>query len=218
MKKRLLIIAFGVAVVTYLTITSYPIQMGWWMFKDFVNPKLTEQTESAFRKKSSAYLLRKLKSKVYAQVDIAEFILRERKENRAIPILIELTKSKNKTIRSGAIQSLGFWQDEKAIDALNQIVRIGQSQGSDYLNALYALSQAHHDPIYPEILNMAKNGSHTSWVVELLEHFPEKPETLPALKKIAEQDPESYVRDKARKAIEKIQASGGKSSASVTFR
>ena len=43
--------------------------------------------------------------------------------------------------------------------------------------------------------------------ITMLENFPDEPETFPTLKKIAETDPEEYIRDKAKKVIEKLSLS-----------
>ena len=59
---------------------------------------------------------------------------------------------------------------------------------------------------------MQKEGYETSSMTDYLSWFPEKSETLPELAVIAEKDPESYVRDKAKKAIVKIQTPAGKTS------
>lgn len=189
--------------IFYFVVTSYPVQMGWWMFMDFTNPKLTEQTKTKYMTESNQFLLRKLDDKVYVRVGIAANILQQRNEPKAIPILIKKLKSSNDEIRQEAISTLCYWGNKDGIEAVQNIVKQGRTH-KDYNDALYYLSQIHNDQVYADILKNAYDGYETSLVVGMLEQFPEKPETLPALKKIAEQDPEAYVREKAKIALEKI--------------
>ena len=192
----------------YFVVTSCPVQIACWTVQDFLNPNFLKEQEASYRKKSNDSLLDSLKSCNYSVVGISEKILRERDEKRSIPILISLMKSENETIRRESIHSLGMWQDENAAAALAEIVRQGRSN-RDYIDALYALSLMHYDPMYSEILKNARDGYETSLTVAMLENFPEKPETLSALEKIASQASENYVRANAKDAIGKIKATGG---------
>jgi len=98
------------------------------------------------------------------------------------------------------MRSLAEMGDERAIKPLIKITEKGRNT-KDYLLAMKTLSQLHCEEIYPNILQMAKDDFHTSWVVGMLENFPDKPETVLTLRKIAQSDSEKYIRDKARKAL-----------------
>ena len=130
-------------------------------------------------------------------------VLAERQEKKAVPEILKLLKSKRIYYRQEAMYALGRIKDERAIESLMQIVQKDQND-RDYLLALKTLSKMHYDKVYPTILQMEKEGMHVSWVVDMLENFPDKPQTKIILEKIAEENPENYIRDKAKKALKNI--------------
>jgi hypothetical protein len=198
--------SFGICVGLYFLLNSYPIQMSWWVFKEFVNPKLEEQTEANYKTKSNEYLLNKMKtSKIFAEVDIAEVVLRGRDDKRVVDVLLDLISSNDDQIRRSAFQSLAFWNDPRIPPILEKVVKQGRGD-RDYLDALDCLSIMHYDPIYLEILRNARDGHELALTVGMLERFPEKTETLPALRKIAEGAPELYVQERARETITSIES------------
>jgi HEAT repeat protein len=179
--------------------------MGLWMFKEFVNPQYEKQTKADYETRSDSYLLRKMRSKVPFQVDVAEFVLRQRGNKEAVTVLLDLINSRDEEIRRGAFQSLAFWKDERILPVLESFVKQGRGN-RDYLNALDALSFQHDESIYPDILQAAKDNYNTPLIVDMLERFPEKPGTLSALRNIAEGDTQNYVRENARRVIAKIES------------
>ena len=179
---------------------SPTIQNAYWSFREFLEPRVNDRIEKEWRNKPAEFLLHKLTRKVRMYSGTAAMIIVERKEKRAIPEFLKLIKSPNEQTRISAFIALGEIGDERAIEPLMEIIKEGRAN-KDFLSAIDALSIMHYEPIYPEILQMAKDNYHTSWVVDMLERFPEKPETLPALKNISKSDPEGYIRDKANRAI-----------------
>ena len=144
-----------------------------------------------------------MKSNNYAYSGTAISILVERGEKRAVPIFLKQIKSKDDQTRLSAFIALSELKDPRAIEPLMAVVKQGEGH-EDYLDALEALSALHYDLIYPQVLELVKSNSENAYVVDMLFNFSDKPDILPALKNIAETDPERYVREKAKKAIEKL--------------
>lgn len=127
--------------------------------------------------------------------------------NSAVPRLIRSLRSPFKYTREGAIRDLALIKDERSIGPLMSIVGKGPQKDSyEYLLALDALAKMHHEPIYPILLKMTKDDADSSWVVGMLEQFPDKTETLPVLKVIADSNKQKYIREKAQKAIKNIES------------
>ena len=178
----------------------------WFMQLEFIDPEINHKIAAKWEGKSNDFLLGKAGSLNDTYSSIATGILLNRKEKRLEPIELSMTKSWNSKRRSSAFETLGYLGDERAIEPLMQIVRQGR-KGRDYVSAVDALSIMRYQPIYPELLKMVSDGFETSMVVDMLERFPEKPETITALKHLKETDPEWYIRDKATDAIKKLETS-----------
>ena len=207
MKKTLIILSLMLIGVIILGMPS--IQDVVWKLREFTNPKLHEETLNSFKSKPNQYLLKKLNSKNYVFVGMAGGILLDRNACEAVPFLIKLLNSNNDQIKTSAFVVLGEFKDNRAIEPLLSFVNKGRNN-PNFLNAIDALSIMHYEQIYPEILQMTNDNYHGSWAVDMLERYPENPQTLPALQKIADTDPEQYIREKAKEAIEKIKLSNQK--------
>jgi HEAT repeat protein len=120
-------------------------------------------------------------SSPYPQMAIK--VLAERKEKKAVPELIKLTKSRNKHISRDAIWALGLINDERAIEPLMDIIRNGKNN-ENYGWALLSLSKMKYEGVFPLIVEIAKsNYPANTEAITLLEEFG-KPETIPLLVQI----------------------------------
>ncbi|MBN1526590.1 MAG: hypothetical protein JW919_03280 [Candidatus Omnitrophica bacterium] len=203
MRKNKFFLYIFIIVALFLIVNLSPLQDFIFSFRSFIEPKIYERIEKSWRNKTNDFLLRQVNSANNAYSGIATSILVERKEKKAIPILLKQTKSWNKQTRISAFIALGEIGDPSVIEPFMKIVRNGR-ENPQFLNAIDALSIMRYETIYSEILKMVNDGYHTSWAVDMLERFPEKPETLPALEKIANSDTEEYIKYKAKQAMEKI--------------
>lgn len=193
MKKNILVTISIILVLLMVVIVLLPhVQMGIWMFRNFVNPKLHEETIEKFKTKSNEYLIKQLKSKNYAIVGIAAGILYQRDEREAVPVLLELTKSKNEQIRTTAFIVLGNFNNERAIEPLMNIIDKGPNH-RDYIDALRALSIMRYEPVYPLIIEILESKESDvlyedkPYAVGMLEYYA-KPESIPLLDKIIEEE------------------------------
>lgn len=209
--KFKIIILTIIALFAWLAI--YSIQPLWWSFMDFTRPHYQEEVEKSLEAKnlSNRRLLKIFQGRSGIHASAAANILAERKSvDTIVPLINIVKKSRNDYARSKSIGLLrNFYGDLRVKQFLVEIVRQGRKD-PNYINAMRALSAEHNNEIYPEILKMAKDNYETSYVVGMLGYYPEKPETIEVLTKIANADPEEYVREKAKKALEKIRASQGK--------
>lgn len=156
MKKKIIIIVISIL----LLITLYPAaSYVYWFGRAIVDPMGALRIQEQFEKLPSEELLRKLHSidPLSPYPGIAIDVLTKRKENKAIPYLIQLTKSKNQTRRAHAIRSLGEIGDKQAIPALFEILKTGEKTSQrDFRNALYALSRLGYEPVRPYVLKMLR--------------------------------------------------------------
>jgi HEAT repeat protein len=186
-----------------LVINSTPVQDFVFSFRTFIEPKIVDRIESEWKEKPTEFLLKQLKSKNYIYMGIASSILYKRDGQKMIPILIDLTSSPNKHIRDMALVDLAGLKSEKGMEILIKIVKSGPSH-RDYITALRALSIMKSDFAYPYVIELAQSeNTDRSYAVSMLEKYA-RPESIPLLQKIASDDPEWYIRNKAKKAIEKI--------------
>jgi hypothetical protein len=204
------LIGFIFLCATFLAIiNSYKIQNAYWSWRAFVEPNVSDRIENEWRTKSTVFLLKKLDSKVFIYWTNAMTLLLERKETKAIPILVKITKSKDDQTRISAFIALGQFGDTIATKYMLDIVKEGQTN-PDYINALRSLSySANNEAFYPIIaLAQSKMGdslyNERAYAINMLERYQNKPETLEVLRKIAASDAEEYIRQKAQIAIAKI--------------
>jgi len=202
------IILFCGIVLLFLVFHS-PIQDFYWRCREFVQPSLVEETKEVYREKSSEYLINVLKRGNRSLIVAAAETLKERSDIYVVNEMIKIINAnRDQELRGTSIYILAEIGDERSIPIFMQFIKSGR-EDVQYLNALDALSMMHYEEIYPEILKMAHDNYHTSWVVDMLARFPEKPETLPVLQEIAQNDPEWYIREKAKDAIARINLTKG---------
>lgn len=193
-------------VLLFFVFTSTPIQDLIFSFREFIEPNLHERIEKEWQEKPTNFLLKQLKSKNYVYIGIANNILYERKEQRALPILRKLLISKNDNIRDMAFASLAYFNDKESTNYFMEIANTG-AKNEDYFNALTALSIMKYEKVYSYALKLAesKSAKDRTYAVIMLENF-KKLESLPILKKIANSDPEWYIQENAKQAIKKIES------------
>lgn len=184
----------------------------YWWTAGFIYPDMWMQLRAEYRQKPTEYLLKKLNSFSFQMAEKAQDVLVERKEKRAVPKILKFLNSPIKYKRDSAMRALAIMGDESAILPLMKIIKKCKKH-PDYFDALHTLSALHYEPIYPLVLELAhlnpiqdSKEDYRSSGVTMLENFPNKPETLPTLKKIADTDPEEYIREKAKKAIKHIES------------
>jgi len=134
-------------------------------------------------------------------------VLAERKEKKAVPVMLKFLNSKKSFYRQEAMYALAKINDERAIEPLMRIVSRKQKD-KDYLVALDTLSKMHYEGAYPMILEMKNEGKHNSYVIDMIKNYPDRPETLPILIEISKNTRENYIRDKANEAIEENKGRG----------
>lgn len=199
-------IILGLAlIVAYIIFNLMPVQNFIFSLKEFFEPNLTQKLEKEWQEKPDEFLIKKLYANNYYYPGLAADILCRRDKREIIPILIKFSRSNYTTRAKIGIYGLSYFGGKEAEESLIEVIKQGR-ENKNYLMALDALSIMHYDKIYLEILKMANDNYHTSWVVDMLERFPDKPETLSTLQNIAKNDPEWYIRDKAEEVIEKIKS------------
>jgi len=203
MKKVDIVMLFMVAIVAVMIINLTPVQDFVFSFRSFIQPNVWDDIKDRWEDKSSNFLLRKLQSNNTAYFGIANTILVERKEKRAIPVLLRLTKSWDKQRRISAFIALGELKDKRAIEPLMLIAKEGVKH-RDYVNVLRALSIMKYEPAFPYVSELARSNSEDrAYAMRMLADYG-KPETIPLLEHIAENDSEWDVQENAKEAIEKI--------------
>lgn len=197
-----LLLALFIASVTCLSgVYAQNIFQRW---QEENNPKYLDNLEKSWEKKSTEFLLKQLRSSNLFYSGTANSILLKRKEKRAIPIWLDVAvNSRSGQASTSAFYCLGKIDDPSVIEPLVKIVTAGRAN-RDYSNALFTLADMKYEKIYPEILRMADDGYQISAVITMLEYFPDKPETLPTLQKIAKMYPRQ--RYSAEYTIKKIKA------------
>jgi len=202
----------------------------YWLLAAFgSSPEMVSDIENRFRKLPSKVLISKLRGYDNPlHIDYlspypysALYVLVERKEKAATPEIIKFLTSWDKNRRQEAMRALGKINDPRAIEPLMRIVNkskidpstydYNKSGSPDYVGALTALSLMKYEKIYLTTVSIAalkkENDPYDfrSCGIDMLEYF-EKPESIPILEKISREDPEAYIRDKAKKAIEHIKS------------
>lgn len=204
MWKNKFFVIFIIVSLSCIVITSPPVQIAKWMILEFLAPHIYSDIKVDWQKKPTAFLLWKLVMNYnYIQADVAAEILSERKEKMAVPILVMGLKSPLEMVRRRAILTLGDIGDKRAIKPLISIIKRGSKNG-EYFSALGSLAKLKYEPIIPilmQMLNEEKNDR--AEAVRILGYF-KKAELLPLFEKIAAEDPENYIRNRAKKAMASI--------------
>lgn len=195
---------FIIAIFIYgLLITSLPFQVVKEMLLGFLDPHREQRITENYQNKSSYYLLYKLIKCEYIYSNIAADILIERKDEKAIPIFLLYSKSPFWIHKEFGIKSLVKMGDRRAIVPLLNIVKKGPEY-KNYLESLDLLSQLQYEPIFPLIVKLL-DSCHKEYAIEMVANF-NKASSLNYLEKIAENDNDKYIREDARKAIDKIKS------------
>lgn len=206
MKTKNKIILWIIGICAGWVIFSYILTPAWWYFQQLVDPHYYQRVRQTWeaQNKSSKFLVRQLESRNVVYNGVAGTLLAIRKDPNTIQPLIKILQtSKDEDVRRSPIGILNQFDDPRVTEAFMKIVKSGKNH-PDYLYVVDAFALKHKDFIYPEILSMAKDNFHTAYVVDMLAEFPDRPETLPALQKIADSDPKDYIREKALKALDQI--------------
>ena len=157
MTKKILI---GLLVVVLLAALFPVASYIYWLGRAYLDPMGALRIQEQFEKLPSEELLRKLHSidPISPYPSIAIDVLTKRKEPMAVPVFIELTKSRNKMLRSHVIRSLCEIGDKRAIPRLLEIVEAGEIKPpSDSHDALYSLCLLGYEPVRPYVLKMLRS-------------------------------------------------------------
>lgn len=180
-----------------------PVQIARWAVLNFFAPFLYRDTKDAWNNKPTVFLLWKLLGYNPINADIAADILGERKEKSAVPILLIGLQSPLGMTKWRAMHTLGEIGDKRAIKPLMSIVK-KDMKDDNYYGALRALSEMKYEPILPIVIKMTRGTENERGDAVLMLGDFEDPKLLPILKKIAEEDKEDYIRDRAKEAIDRI--------------
>lgn len=190
------------------------LQVVWYFIFITIPSKEIKQIEASHRGLGSDILLKKLDSPIIYDPYkfIAVSVLCERKDPKIVPYLIRELKSWSRDRRRAAMLELGKIGDERAIEALVKIAKskpINYSLSEDIIvpdniRALEALSKLKYPPAYNYAIEMANSNRYRANGVLMLEYL-EDTKAIPLLKKIAQDDPEDYIRHNAQRAIDKIE-------------
>lgn len=180
-----------------------PVQRGVWETLYFLNPFLYIDIRDAWSNKSTIFLLSKLLGPNPVHADIAADILGERKEKIAVPILLIGLRSPLRMTKWRAMRTLGQIGDQRAVKPLMAIIE-NRAKDENYYRALSALSEMKYEPTLPIVIKMTQ-GTETERgeAIPMLGKY-EDPKLLPILRKIAEQDKEADIRNRAEEAILRI--------------
>ncbi|MDD4013011.1 MAG: HEAT repeat domain-containing protein [Candidatus Omnitrophica bacterium] len=174
-----------------------------WVIRGYLDPDLVSRGMDNYRNRSSRFLIGEIRSFSPYNSHVAMKVLVERKDREAVEAIAELLKSGNSQRRADAAKALASIGDQRAIEPLLELQKKGRTS-SDYLISMEALSALHYEKIYPEILQMVKDGYHVSWAIDMLENFGNNSETQVVLKNIAQNNPQEYVRTKAKNTLDRI--------------
>lgn len=183
------------------------------------SPENYSKVVDTFRALPSETVIKKLHtidmSSPYPQMAIK--VLVERREKKAVPELIKLTKSWNEHIRRDAIWALGLINDSRAVKPLMEIVnrtRIDSISYDkkyppyEYFEALTALSRMKYEGVYSYAVKFASSENSSRFfkgqAITMFKYF-EKQESIPLLKKIAAENKEWTLHDGALDAIKHIE-------------
>ncbi|MFH1093848.1 MAG: HEAT repeat domain-containing protein [Candidatus Omnitrophota bacterium] len=214
-KKICIIVLFIVLVV----IAQYAYSFIYWrMLAPWQGIDSSAKLREEFKKLSSSEIIKKINVfdlySPYPEWAIIE--LAKRKEKKIVPLLIKFIETKNYRFRRSAIGALGLIGDKRAIPVLWKIVGknpiVTSSRGKDsleYVNVLDALAALKDERVYGIAVNLATlkedPNDFRSNGVSLLEAF-EDQKAIPILEKIAKNDPEHYIREKAKQAIAHLES------------
>ena len=196
-----------VTLYVFLQVTSY----GYWWIRAWGGPDQYAELMDRVRKLPTDAVVKKLHSFQMGNPypSMALKILVERKDKKAVPVLIKQLYSSNKSVRNDAIWALGVINDTRAVPYLMDIVRHG-AKGTNYINALTALSKMHIEDAFPYVVELAKQDTAKSnGSIVMLREFG-KAEGIPLLEaiklKIKDTDPlASFDKSQIDKAIEHIE-------------
>lgn len=221
-KVLLIIICLGA-----ITIAVYPLLLRgvWSVLAIGSSPKIAGDIHKNYQQYSSEKLIAMVKEfknpySIYYDSPYpytALEVLTERRESKAVPALISLLEIRDKNRRKAIIRALGLIGDPIAIEPLLKIVnsnlidyRYNSPDTPDNIEAMLALARMKYDGIYELAVEIASRqddpNDFRSYGIRMLEYFG-KPESIPALERIATSDSKSYIRDKAKAAIEHINKS-----------
>ena len=203
----LILLIFAVFTGSLLIFNSSIINM-YWTMREFVEPNLSGRLEKEWNEKTSEFLIKNLKSKVFLYSGTAASILVERREKKALPVLWDLTKSDDRQKRISAFTAIGRINDFSSIEPLMKIVKAGYND-FNYIYALTALSYMKYMPAIEYVVALAKSNpadlkyNDRSHAINMIERYRNK-ELLPLLEIIAANDEDEFVRYKARETMERL--------------
>ncbi len=161
------------------------ICLGYWYARAWGGDSQSEKMKNLIRKLPSEAVIKKLYSTQLSNPypSIALRVLAERKEKKAVPVLLKWLKSWDTSKRRDAIWALGIIGDERAIEPLMDIIRKGEKH-PNYNIVLLALSEMKYDGIFPYLEKIAKEPypKCTAVITDLKEFG--KPECIPLLLEI----------------------------------
>ncbi|MDD4013010.1 MAG: hypothetical protein PHW14_02300 [Candidatus Omnitrophica bacterium] len=194
------------------------LQVAWYFMYETLPLKDVDKIERTYKGLSSDELQGKLDSFIIFDPYrvIAASVLCERKDPKVVPYLIRELKSWNRSRRSTAMMELGKIGDERAIAPLMKIAtgsRVDLTYDGvatpDYIQALESLAKMKYKEVRQYAVEFAalKNdlNDFRAYGITMLEYL-EDPQAIPLLLKISKNDPEDYIRHKAQRAIDKIEA------------
>ncbi len=164
---RTLLIISCIIVLFWIALRFDIVPPIYWSFKSFANPYYTENLEKEWSQKPSSFLLVKLHSIDPTRFGLAAYILGERKENRAINILIRkiLSSFTSDQMHLSASSALAQISPEKAKEVLMSAVEkyprslYKPVAHKKYINALHILASMKDERVYPICLQLAKSGN-----------------------------------------------------------
>jgi hypothetical protein len=181
---------FIVILIAVICVSSYFIlsRVVWGLMAFGSSPQIVEDMKSSLSKLPSDALISKLASynrpysffyrSPYPYLSLK--ILVERREKKAVPLLIGFLKMQNIDRRQTAIWALGVINDKRAIKPLMEIIEKGENN-SDYSDALLALATMKYEGAFPYILERAKKpDAYRNGSIAMLEAYG-KSECIPIL-------------------------------------
>ncbi|MGB2629776.1 MAG: HEAT repeat domain-containing protein [Candidatus Omnitrophota bacterium] len=210
------------SLITFIVwLTCQGLVYGYWLSRAWNDSNLAEDIDKQMETLPSDVLFKKVASFNLMIVDpyrdSAWGILIDRKDKRVVSILIKRLKSWNRQTRVGAMRALGDIGDKRSIKPLMDIVKKSKidynydgAETPDYIVALEALARMRYEPAYKyavEITTKEEPNNFKGYGVIMLGYF-EKPEALPILKRILEEEKDlSWARkSNTEEAIQRIES------------